>query len=257
MLDPRRVINMLAFRQNHDKVCPMKESDVIVCPVSSWFRHRVLMLVALVAGLGGYFLYDGCFGYPGKNYVADLHDSYEAGRNGGPIPVSKPSESSKQRREELERAHKAGSEGGTWAAFAADRMLSDKKPKRYTASEIREQFVFASLMGVLALVIGGFGMRAWRKSLRGGADVVVFPNGERVDFSRIQSIDIERWDRGLGFVLYHDSEGRKRKRRVDDYKYQGAARILRQILSKNPNITLEGDPRWLEEVRITNEDNGG
>jgi hypothetical protein len=45
--------------------------DPILCPVTPWYFKRMSMMAGMIALFGLYFLYDGKFGYPKANEIAD------------------------------------------------------------------------------------------------------------------------------------------------------------------------------------------
>jgi len=221
--------------------------EILVCPVSKWYLRRLAMLVALTGGLGLYFLYDGSIGYPKKNHLADLHEIFEAtsrGEAAGPFP-DEGTRSEKQRKE-LEAARRAARDGASWAGFAAERMLSESAPKRYSEGEIREQFRFAILMALIALAIAAFGASRRKRAFRADAEGISFPDGKRIAYAEMLEIDLRKWDRGVAKVRYSAPEGEERVAKIDDYKYAGTTAILKRARETNPAIGIEGDLRWLE-----------
>jgi len=144
------------------------------------------MLVALVAGLGLFFLYDGLIGYPKKNFKVDLYEAFEAGRTGASYPGESGSanEFDAEQLKELDKAQSAGRDGATWAGFAAERMMPEKVPERYTKGDIREQFVCAIVMGGLVIVIGVFLLRQRGRVFRYGPDALTTPAGETISFEK-------------------------------------------------------------------------
>jgi hypothetical protein len=225
----------------------MNEREEIVCRASLWYFRRMAMLMALTGGLGLLFLYDGVFGYPAKNHIADLHEIFvKAAAGVTPAPLSGEKKRSEKRTRELEEARQAAAGGASWAGFAAARMLAEEEPERYSREEIDEQFFFAGLMGVVTAGIGIFWLTRRNRACRGDDVSIMFPGGNRIRYADILEIDLQKWDRGIGRLRYREGDGEERFAKVDDYKYSGTAAILKRALAKNPGIVLEGDPRWLE-----------
>jgi hypothetical protein len=227
----------------------MTDTEVIVCRASVWYFRRVAMLMALTGVMGLLFLYDGLIGYPKKNHIADLHGVFVNFASGDRID-SHPGTRSEKRERELDEARKAAREGASWAGFAASRMLAEEVPKRFTPEEIKEQFFFASLMAVVTAGLGIFWILRRNRVFQGGESSLVFPNGKRVRFDEILEINLRKWDRGIAILRYMGSDGEARVAKVDDYKYSGTGAILKRAMVKNPEIALEGDPRWLEVSAI-------
>lgn len=234
-------------------------SSQLVCPLSPWFYRRFGLAFLAVAGMSLYFLYDGKIGYPKKNLAADLHDAFVAGQSGEPVSLDEAVQTDSQR-VAIEAAREAGANGSSWPAFAATRKLPGKIPHRYTAEEIREQFVFAAILGVLSL-----GMVAWilfyrKRCYLVEEDSFSTPGGEEIRFDRVTAIDLQKWDRGLARISYEKEAGGPGQVRVDDFKYAGADVILKRILSRRSDIPVNGDPGWLipaSESEKTGEGNHG
>lgn len=219
-------------------------SSQVVCPLSAWFYRRFGLAFLAIAGMVLYFLYDGAIGYPKKNLAADLHDAFVAGQSGEPAPLDLSAQTERQKMA-IEAAREAGANGSSWPAFAATRKLPGKVPHRYTAGEIREQFVFAAILGALSL-----GLVIWILMYRKRCYLVeeesfFTPGGEEIRFERVTGIDLQKWDRGLARLSYDKGAAGPAQFRVDDYKYAGADVILKRILSQRSDIPVNGDPGWL------------
>jgi len=219
-----------------------------VCRVSSWFFRRMAMLILLTGGLGFYFLYDGMVGYPKKNFTVSLYESFESGQDGKNFdPAAFSSENlDTEKLDELKKANEAGQSGATWAGFAADRMLPEKVPERYTEADIEEQFRFAVIMGVVALVILGFCL--WQRTRKYLYDEVklVTPSGKTFQYARFQMINLERWDRGIALLSWEEEGEGSKLLKLDDYKYDGIGKLLLKLSDSIPEIEIKGDRRWLE-----------
>jgi len=226
--------------------------QIIVCPLSRWYYGRVALLIALSAGLGLYFLYDGAIGYPKKNRSVDLYEAFEAAKKGEDWQLQEGSreEVDAEHLAEIEKARQAGRDGVSWAGFAAERRLPEKAPERFTPEQIRQQFHFAIGLGVFALLGGLFVLLVRGRALRCDAASLTLPNGQRIAFSEVVAIDLRKWDKGLGRLTYRDgknggSGAGEKHARIDDYKFAGSAQIMRRICQENPEVTIEGDRRWL------------
>lgn len=229
------------------------ESEAAVCRVSTWFYRRMGMLILLTGGLGLFFLYDGKIGYPKKNFTVSLYESFEAGQDGTPFDRAAFANEnlSGEQLSELEKAHLAGQEGATWAGFAADRMLPEKVPERYSAADIEEQFRFAIIMGVIALAIFLFCLWQRTRVYRYDSEKVSLPNGEVHPFSAFRHLDLSKWDRGIARITSRAAEGSEEKSlRFDDYKYSGIGALLLRVCEVCPDLEIEGDRRWLEATAL-------
>ena len=221
------------------------ELDEIVCPLSKWYFRRIGMLLALTGGLGLYFLYDGAIGYPKKNHVADLYEAFDAVSKGRSWEPEDPAALTEEQKEEIEEARQAAEGGATWAGFAADRLLPEKEPKRYTEADIREQFHFAILMGVICVGLGAFVFARRKKAVRADGEVITLPGGEKIPFLLVRKLDLAKWDRGVAVVTCATESGDEKTVKIDDYKFQGTDAILKRLLEKNESVELAGDRRWL------------
>jgi|GEM_PF-6513464 len=225
------------------------EDADIVCSLSAWFYRRTGLALALIFGLGLYFLYDGSIGYPKKNFTVDLHDAFLAGRGGrGEAPDA--GERPPAQAEALRAAREAGQNGSSWAAFAAKRKLPEKVPERYTDAEIREQFHFAALLGAGSLSFASWLFLTRRRHLRGTANAYITARGESIPYDAIETIDLRKWDRGIARIHYRVDDEEVRQTKVDDYQYKGSGAILERALAAHPEIEIEGDVNWLKGERL-------
>lgn len=233
-------------------------AQTVTCPLSRWYYGRAALLIALSAGLGLYFLFDGAVGYPNKNRSVDLYEAFDAEKRGQDWQPQTDAEGSiaADHLAEIEKARQAGRDGVSWAGFAADRRLPEKAPERFTAEQIHQQYHIAIALGVFALLGGLFLLLVRGRTLRCDADSLTLPSGRRIPFSQVVSIDLRKWHKGFGRLTYRDenhraqasevNDGRGAQRvRIDDYKYAGSAEILRRVCQQNPDVTIEGDRRWL------------
>ncbi len=220
------------------------EDNVVKCPLSSWFYRRVGIAFVVIAGMALYFLYDGAIGYPKKNLAADLHDAFIAGQSSVALPETADRGFTEQHVRDMEAAFEAGREGSSWTAFAAGRKLSGKEPKRYTEADISEQFLFAGILGALcvAIAIGLFFYRG--RHFRCTPISFTTPDGTEVAFSRVEGIDLRKWDRGIARVRYRDEEGKVRQAKVDDYQFSGAGIILKRLYEQRADLDVRGDRTW-------------
>lgn len=227
----------------------LKEREAIVCRPSLYYFRRMAMLMALAAGLGLLFLYDGLIGYPVKNHLADLHEVFEPRPVRGPLEVvPEQPERTQARESELTATRDAALAGTSWATYAAARGLGDGEPKRYRPDQIEEQFFFALLMAAVTAGLALFWLSRRNRIFQANDTALVFPNGREVPFAEILEIDLGKWDRGMARLRYSGKKGEERIAKVDDYHYTGTTALLKRALEKNPEIALIGDPRWLDRA---------
>ena len=212
--------------------------DRIVCHVGSWFRRRMAILMGLLAISTLVFLYDGLFGYPKKNFNAALFSAFQSGKDVA-SDLPKPSdfsiaEFSEKQQEGLQAAVDAGKAGDTWSKFAATRHLAASEPKKFSIDEMNEQKGFAAGFVVILVLVMFFALWQQRKSIACDQSGIDFTNEKHVDFESVKSLDLSKWDRGVG-VLKTDS-GQSLK--VDDYKFEGSGEIIKRLREKKPDLEI-------------------
>lgn len=223
---------------------------LIVCPVSRWYFRRIALVAALFGGLALYFFYDGAYGYPRTNFHADLFDAFEAGKKGESFAsldfATDPDRTvSERQRSEMEEAHATGSQGGSWAAFAATRHLGEARPERHSADSIRQQFVFGWILVGLTFVAAGYGLIQRSRCLRAGIDWLETPPGKRIPFSEITGVDFAKWDRGIAILEVSQNQGATSQVKIDDYRFSGASEIIKRIGNGRPEIR---SAKWPKSV---------
>jgi hypothetical protein len=219
-----------------------KSGYPILCHVTPWYFRRMGMMAAMLAGFGLYFLYDGQVGYPQANRIADKQvwfeevvlKSFDEARVAGKLDVW------------VENARNQGwptgrdGEPPRWISYAAQQGWPEK-PHRYTPKEIHEQFWWggASLLGALA--VGVMILMNRSKVLRGDADGFLSPEGIAVKYGDVFRVDKRPWDtKGLAYVWYRSGgQGAERRAVIDDLKYEGAVRVLNDLMASFRGEFLE------------------
>lgn len=222
-----------------------KPAYPILCYVTPWYFRRMGMMVAMLAGFGLYFLYDGQVGYPKANRIADKQvwfeeevlKSFDEARVAGKLDIW------------VENARRQGwptgrdGEPPRWVSYAAQQGWPEK-PHRYTEKEIDEQFWWGggSLLG--ALVVGVMILMNRNKVLRGDAHGFLSPEGVFVKHEDVFRVDKRPWEtKGLAYVWYRaGGEGAERRAVIDDLKYEGAVRVLHDLLGSFRGELLEKVP---------------
>lgn len=204
----------------------------VVAPVSSWFYRRCLLLGVLMVGMGLYFCYDGLVAYPRQNQNADVFDAFQAGKQGREIAASaKPNSPSAA-------AYRAGADGTSWASHAATLQMAAEPPQRHSEADIAIQKRFALALGLGAVLIGVWALahrgRCWSMK----AEEICSPWGTRFSAKSVTDIDRRRWDRGIALLISND-DARFLKLKLDDYKYQGAGRLIEVIAALYPGARIE------------------
>jgi hypothetical protein len=167
-----------------------------------WKRQKLFVALLMLA-FGAWFTFDGVIGWPRNNErFAKYQEFAEADNLDG------------------------------WNAFAKSRGWDPKKPEKlHTPSEIRGQFLYGGLCGVVGLIALGYWLQQCRRTLKLDDDAVTSPGGTRVPFESITGLGLKKWEsKGLATVRY-EVGGRKGEFVVDDYKFETetAKKILEEI----------------------------
>jgi hypothetical protein len=220
----------------------------IEAPVSSWFYKRCLLLGLLLGGMALYFCYDGFVGYPKQNRNADLYDIFQQAKAGESMEAM--GRATKEVNSRTKAAYRAGAEGRSWAAYAATLHLPAEPPQRHSEADMATQKRIALALGLCVVLAGiwtlGHRGRVW--SMKGKE--IRTPWGTRFAASSITDIDRRRWDRGIALLISNDKD-RFLKLKLDDYKYQGAGRIIEAVSRVHPEVRI--DPPL---VRPSEDDSG-
>jgi hypothetical protein len=106
------------------------------------------------------------------------------------------------------------------------------------------QFVFAGIMGAIALALLFGVWRARGRWIEAGPSGLTSSWGQSVDFASIVSVDKRHWQKkGIAKVYYEDG-GRKRRFVIDDFKFKRAPTdaILRDLEAKIGVEMITGGP---------------
>ncbi len=161
----------------------------------------MLLLAAFPIAFGLWFLYDGTIAYPRHN------------RNFAEF-----------------QAAKAAGTANTWSEFASTRGWPNKEhAKAYDMDQIRMQWFMAALAGGAGLCALAWLAMCFKRELRSDAEAVYSDTGKRVLISAMRAVDKSRWQsKGIAIAIYEEG-GKRRKLTIDDYKYAGGEKILKQI----------------------------
>jgi len=208
---------------------PVATGEAIVAPVTRWFYKRCILLACLFAAMGLVFCYLGFFAYPKTNRNADIYDAFVAGNEGMAAPEND---------ERSKDAYRAGIEGGSWAAHAAELKLAAKAPGRHTADDLATRKRLSAVFGICALltflwVLAHRG-RAWRMI----GDELQTPWNTKLTAGSVSDIDRRRWDRGVALLISNDGH-RFLKLKLDDLKYHDAGRIIAAIAILHPEVRID------------------
>lgn len=213
----------------------------IICRVTPWYFKRMSMMAGMLAVFGLYFLYDGKFGYPKANTIADKQvwfeevvlKSYDEAKAGGKLE--------QWTTDAQAQGWPTGRDGEAprWISYAAKNGWPEK-PHRYTEKEIQDQFWWGG--GTLLVGLGVLVVMLLNKNttLRAESDHLILPNGGKVFFADAFKVDKRLWDnKALAYVWHRPAGGKESRAVIDDLKYDGAGRVLERLLGQFKGELIE------------------
>lgn len=222
------------------KLSPSGE-DLIICPVTSWYFRRMGILAGMLGIMGLYFLYDGQYGYPAANRVAEEKEWFEQ--------VLLKSYDEAKAADSLETwAAEAKAKGWPtgrngepprWVSHAATKGWPEK-PHKYTDREIREQYWWGGGTLLAALIVAAMLLLNRGKVLKAGLETWTTPEGTEIRYADVFRVDKRPWEqKGLAYAWHKTASGREKRAVIDDLKYAGAARVLERLLSSFKGELIE------------------
>ncbi len=244
---------------SEERPAEVDSSSEIRCGVTRWYYKRMLLLTAMLVGMGSYFLYDGKWGYPKANKVVEHKQWFQD-------HVVTDFQKAKEKGEAeaaawLTEARVKGwvvsssLQEPRWDDYAAPHGWASD-PKHYSVDEIEQQFWWGGtlLVGAVAAILTLLLNR--NKTLKGYADHLVLPNGKTVRYADAFKVDKRKWDhKGLAYVFHKPGgQGAEQKAIIDDLKYDGAGKILDRLLANFSGELIEKVPDEEEEEEKESED---
>ncbi|TLD70668.1 hypothetical protein FEM03_10150 [Phragmitibacter flavus] len=231
---------------------PKDDKGAIVCHVTRWYYRRMGLLTAMFIGMGLYFIYDGKWGYPKKNEVAERKEWFEREVVGtGTPPAAGSYEEAKAAGPEaitlwMEEARKkqwvvsSQMQEPRWDDFAAPYGWASD-PKKYSAEEIEQQFWWGGVVLAGGFFTGILLLLNRNKKFIGHPEHMVMPNGVEVRYDSVFKVDKRKWDnKGLAYAFYKPSEeAASRKAVIDDLKFGGADKVLTRLLENFSGELIE------------------
>ncbi|HCN27408.1 MAG TPA: hypothetical protein DIT64_01180 [Verrucomicrobiales bacterium] len=236
-----------------EAAAPPTSEEVIVCRVTRWYFRRMGILAGMLFLMGMYFLYDGKYGYPAANKVAEekewfeqvLLKSYDEAKAAGALEAWAAGAAAK--------GWPAGKNGEPprWISHAAAKGWPEK-PHKYTDREIVEQFWWGGATLCAALAVAVVLLLNRKKTLRAESGHWITPEGATVRYADVFRVDKRPWDqKGLAYAWHKDAAGREKRAVIDDLKYQGAARVLERILAGFKGELIEKIPDPPDDAETT------
>jgi len=181
--------------------------------LSSPEMRRKLILVLFFFGGAIWFFYDGLFAWPSINErYAAYQELVEQGKE------------------------------NTWRKVAMEKGWPLEEPEKdYSASEIRMQLIIGGI-----LLISGFGLLIrldwFRRHPPSANEEGIDPgNGQRVPWDAIVGFDRSKWAKYFIIFAIYESDGKRRKLRLDDYRYDGCLAIIKEAERRLEARTGERD----------------
>jgi hypothetical protein len=229
-------------------------SETIVCKVTPWYYRRMGLLSLMFVAMGAYFCYDGKFGYPKANKIADEKEWYDKVVLASyDVEAAKGEEAAKAWMDQARAKGwvlKADLKEPRWDDYAAPHGWASK-PKKYSPDEINQQFQWGGAMFLGAFITGVLVLLSRGKSFVGHADHMIMPDGKLVKFAEVFKVDKRKWDnKGLAYAFYRQAEGAtEKKATIDDLKYDGAGKVLDRLLANFSGELIEkvAEPEEEEE----------
>ena len=273
-----------------------KESDLLeseyICRPTQWFIRRALAMFAMFLFFTLWFFKDGQWTYKKENLIYYMHqlfanqvvnqataENYEseqkwvefATAQRVPFPedaikiLPKGTELDQPWPQEAIGAYGNDDLDVMWEAYTRRVGLdSDVKEEPHTARQIREQFIFSGLCGVLSIGVLFIFLRTLRRRMRVDDVAYYAPSGQTVNYAAMHRIDARKWKtKGVATICYKDSQGGEKKVKVDGLVYgdfkkeegEPAEKLYQKILSHFEGEILEYEQEEAE-LEVSDEKEG-
>ena len=267
----------------------MNAPESIVCKPTPWFIFRALVMLGMFSVFAVLFYLDGSTGYRKKNEVFYLRQAFQQANeefsrmnaDGSLTPDAWQAHAAKQTvRFPADRnllpaslqlpmpwpailhdyqRMKPLQWNLLWLEYSKQRGI-DATPKEepYDARNIREQWIVCWICLALATTAAFFLIRTLGRSMAADDEAVTTPQGRRIPYSDIKSLDLRKWEtKGLAFLDYDGTAGKGRVR-IDGLTYGGfkqshgepAERLVQLIRSRFSGELIEYVPLSLSLIHI-------
>jgi len=163
----------------------------------TWIRRQII-IGSVAFALGLWFFFDGAITYPARNIQYHAY------------------------RQLVEQGNEAG-----WPAYAHEHHWPSTPPEK--EYRIADQWVLGSLSILGSIAAFGLLAASWHRSVSSDDDTVTATNGTRVPLAAFQSTDRRKWQsKGIAYAIY-EQNGKSARLTLDDFKYEGAEKILLQV----------------------------
>jgi len=109
-----------------------------------------------------------------------------------------------------------------WLEYSKDRGLDAQAPEEpCDASKISQQWAYFGVCAFLAVLVAFILFRILGRTLAADSEGIKTPQGRRIPYSDIKSLDLRKWEtKGLAFLDYGGASGKGRVR-IDGLTYGG------------------------------------
>ena len=268
----------------------MPDPQSIVCKPTPWFLFRSLVMLVMFSVFAVLFYVDASTGYRKKNEIFFLHRAFEQAQKDfaqlnkdgtltpeawnehaaqqsvvfapdcplpvafrGPLPWPAILHDF-QRMKPLQWTL-------LWREFTKQRGMNAAPPEEpYDARKIQEQWVVCAICLALAAGAAIVLLRTLTRSLAADGEAITTPQGLRVPYTDLKTLDLRKWEtKGLAFLDYDGAVGKGRIR-IDGLIYGGfkpengapAERLMQLIRSRFAGELIDYAP--LREAVIAAEE---
>jgi hypothetical protein len=202
----------------------------------------MLILTAMLLGMGLYFLYDGQFGYPKSNAIAarkhwfenELLKGYDDARAAGKLDI--------WTAEAAAKGWPTGADGQPprWISWAAQQGYPED-PKQWTEAEIQQQFWFgwgsifaAAVVGLVILINRG-------KKVIASQDHWITAGGKKIRYADVFRLDLRKWPhKGLAYAWFREQpDGPEQRAPLDDLKFSNMQLVLDRLRAQFKGELIE------------------
>ncbi|MEI8036915.1 MAG: hypothetical protein WCJ14_00870 [Verrucomicrobiota bacterium] len=268
----------------------MHDPQSIVCKPTRWFLFRAMVMLVMFGVFAVLFYLDGSTGYRKKNEVFYLYRAFQQANDDfsrlnadGRLTPEAWQKYARQQEVKLpsDRAllpaalvvpmpwpailhdyqrMKPLQWTLLWREFTKERSINAVPPEEpYDARKIKEQWVVCGICLLLAAGASLVLVRTLGRSLAADDSAIITPQGRRVPYSDLKTLDLRKWEtKGLAFLDFDGASGKGRIR-IDGLTYGGfkpendepAERLMRLIRSRFSGELIEYAP--LREAVISTE----
>jgi hypothetical protein len=259
--------------------------ESIVCKPTHWFLFRAAVMLLLFGGFAAWFYYDASTGYRKKNLVFYLYQTFQhasgefsrMNTDGSLTPEAWKAHAAQQSVRFPENAsvlpanlelpmqwpmilHDYGKMKPLqwkqlWLEYSKVQGMPASPPEEsYDARKIGEQWAGVWVCLALALGVLFILLRTMSRSVRADAQAITAPNGRRIPYAELKTLDLRKWEtKGLAYIDYDGPSGKGRVR-IDGLTYGGfkkeqgepAERLMKLIRSRFSGEILEYAPLLAE-----------